>query len=190
METKDFNAENVVVETTETETEEKAKVEEQAKTYTDAEVDKIIAAKKAKWLKQMEKEKAEAAEIAKMDAQQKAEYERDKLQKELDELRAANTRAGLIATARATLSAANVNIPDSMVATLIGDDDESTIENANTFIKDYTNSVDAAVKDKIGSQVPKKGNGTPGLTKADILKIKNPELRQKAMLENRHLFNF
>ena len=55
--------------------------------YTDADVDAIISKKFAKWQEQHEAKVAEAAKLAKMNATQRAEYERDQLQRRLDELR-------------------------------------------------------------------------------------------------------
>ncbi len=54
--------------------------------YTDADIDAIIARKFARWQEQQEAKAAEAAKLAEMNATQKAEYERDQLQKRLDEL--------------------------------------------------------------------------------------------------------
>lgn len=55
--------------------------------YTDADVDAIISKKFAKWQEQHEAKVAEAAKLANMNATQRAEYERDQLQRPLDELR-------------------------------------------------------------------------------------------------------
>ena len=55
--------------------------------YTDADVDAIISKKFAKWQEQHEAKLAEAAKLAKMNATQGAEYERDQPQRRLDELR-------------------------------------------------------------------------------------------------------
>ena len=44
--------------------------------YTDADVDALIGKKFAKWQEQQEAKIAEAAKLAEMNAQQKAEYER------------------------------------------------------------------------------------------------------------------
>lgn len=55
--------------------------------YTDADVDAIISKKFAKWQEQHEAKLAEAAKLAEMNATQRAEYERDQLQRRLDELR-------------------------------------------------------------------------------------------------------
>ena len=69
---------------TQAEAEKKATGEKKAEAkYTDADVDEILNKKFAKWQEQREKAVNEAKKLAEMNAQQKAEYERDKLQKEL-----------------------------------------------------------------------------------------------------------
>lgn len=63
---------------------EESKADEAKKSeakYTDEDLDKIISAKFDKWQKQKDKEVSEAQKLAEMTAQEKAEYERDKLQK-------------------------------------------------------------------------------------------------------------
>ena len=59
---------------------------EQEKKYSDADVNAIIDKKFAKWQKEQESKIKEAEKLAEMNAQEKAEYERDELQKKLDEL--------------------------------------------------------------------------------------------------------
>ena len=71
--------------------------------YTDADVDALIGKKFAKWQEQQEAKIAEAAKLAEMNAQQKAEYERDQLQKELDDLRRKDAVSGMMAESRKQL---------------------------------------------------------------------------------------
>jgi hypothetical protein len=57
--------------------------------------------------------------------------------------------------------------------------------------KVFKEAVEATVKERLKGEPPKKGTtGTSSLTKEQIMAIADPELRQKKMLENRHLFNF
>ena len=82
------------------------------KKYTDKDVDEIINKKYAKWQEQKEKEISEAEKLANMDANQRIEYERDQLKKELDELKAQNNKSSMAGTARKMLSKEVVNIED------------------------------------------------------------------------------
>ena len=67
--------------------------EAQKKLYTDEDVDKLINRKFAEWQAKKEQEISEAKKLADMDAQQRAEYEREKLQKELDAYKMRETLA-------------------------------------------------------------------------------------------------
>ena len=55
--------------------------------YSDADLDKIISKKLAKWSRQQAAAVDEATRLANMTAQERAEHERDALQKELDKLK-------------------------------------------------------------------------------------------------------
>ena len=57
------------------------------KKYSDEDLNAILDKRFARWKADQEKEKAEAKRLAEMNAQERAEAERDKVQKELDELK-------------------------------------------------------------------------------------------------------
>lgn len=158
------------------------------KKYSDAEVDEIINKKFAKWQKEQEKKISEAEKLAGMNAQEKAEHERDTLQKELDELKRANSIAEMEKTARTMLHDDGVNVPDEVVSSLIADDADNTKAKVEAFSKAFKEAVQTAVKDALKGKAPATGKGGSTLTKADILKIANRAERQKAIAEHIDLF--
>lgn len=158
------------------------------KKYSDAEVDEIINKKFAKWQKEQERKISEAEKLAGMNAQEKAEHERDTLQKELDELKRANSIAEMEKTARTMLHDDGVNVPDEVVSSLIADDADSTKSKVEAFSKAFKEAVQTAVKDALKGKAPATGKGGSTLTKADILKIANRAERQKAIAEHIDLF--
>lgn len=158
------------------------------KKYSDAEVDEIINKKFAKWQKEQEKKISEAEKLAGMNAQEKAEHERDTLQKELDELKRANSIAEMEKTARTMLHDDGVNVPDEVVSCLIADDADNTKAKVEAFSKAFKEAVQKAVKDALKGKAPATGKGGSTLTKADILKITNRAERQKAIAEHIDLF--
>ena len=79
------------------------------KKYSDADLDKIIENKFAKWQKQQAKAVDEAKKLANMTAQERVEHERDKLKAELDALKKANAVAEMEKTARGILQTDGVN---------------------------------------------------------------------------------
>ena len=161
------------------------------KKYSDDDVDKILNKKFAEWEKKKQKEVDEAKKLADMNAKEKAEYERDKLQKELDALREKDSLSEMTKTARKMLSDEGVSVSDDVLSIIVSTDAEKTKAAVDAFAKAFNETVEAAVKEKLRGNPPKKGKGGGApMTKEQILAIKDNEARQKAMLENRELFNF
>lgn len=171
-----------------TEPKEEAKLQEEKK-YSDADLDEIIGKKFAKWKEKQEQEISEAKKLAEMDAQQKAEYERDKLEKELAELKRENTLNAMGKTARTMLSEQGVHLPDALVSILVTEEAEGTKTNVDNFAQLFKEAVDAVVNEKLKSGTPKRMAGGKTLTKAEILEVKDMEQRRKLIAENIELFN-
>lgn len=169
-----------------------ARVEKQDEPrYTDKDVDEILNKKFAQWQKKQQREVDEAKKLAEMNAQQKAEYERDKLQKELDEYKRQASLAEMNKTARKMLSDSGITIPDELLSMMVTTDAEETKNAIDGFSKVFTEAVESAVKERLKGEPPRKGSGGAAtMTKEQIMAIKDPELRQRKMLENRELFKF
>ena len=160
------------------------------KKYSDADLDKIINKKFAQWEEKKQKAVDEAQKLATMNAQQKAEYERDQLQKQLDEYKRKDSLAEMSKTARKILADDGITVPDELLALLVTTDAEKTKTAVDGFSKAFKDAVESAVKERLKGEPPKKGTGgAPSMTKEAIMAIKDPELRQQKMLENKHLFN-
>lgn len=160
------------------------------KKYSDADLDRIINKKFAAWQEKKQKEVDEAQKLATMNATQKAEYERDQLKKELDEYKRKDSLAEMSKTARKILADDGITVSDELLSVLVTTDAEKTKAAVDGFKKAFKDAVDAAVKEKLKGEPPKKGTGgAPSMTKEAIMAIKDPELRQQKMLENKHLFN-
>lgn len=161
------------------------------KKYSDADLDDIIGKKFAKWQEKHQKDVDEAKKLAEMNAQQKAEYERDKLKKELDEYKRKDSLAEMSKTARKMLADDGISVSDEVLTLLVTTDAEKTKAAVDGFKTAFKDAVEAAVKERLKGNPPTKGTGSPtGMTKEAIMAIKDPELRQQKMLENKHLFNF
>lgn len=181
--------ENTTEQTKESATEPKGGKANEKK-YSDADVDELINQKFAEWQKKKDKEVAEATKLAGMNAQEKAEHERDKLQKELDELKKTASLAEMSKTARKMLADSGINVSDDLLSLMVTTDAEETKKAIDGFTKLFKDAVESAVKERLKGETPKKGSGTAAMTKEQIMAIKDPELRQKKMLENKSLFNF
>ena len=89
------------------------------------------------------------------------------------------------------LSESGITIPDELLSMMVTTDAEQTKAAIDGFTKVFTESVESAVKEKLRGETPRKGSGSAAtMTKEQIMAIKDPELRQKKMLENKELFNF
>ena len=142
------------------------------KKYSDEDLDRIINKKFAKWQKEQQKAVDEAAKLADMNAQERAEHERDELQKKLDELTKANTMAQMNVEARKMLAFDGADVTKSNVA---------------EFSKLFKAAVLDGVKNANKKQPPKAG-GTGTLTREDIMKVTNARERQQLIRENMSLF--
>lgn len=161
------------------------------KKYSDADLDEIIGKKFAKWQKEQQKAVDEAQKLATMNATQKAEYERDQLKKELDTLKKQASLAEMTKTARKMLSDDGITITDELLSLMVNDDAEATKAAVDSFSSLFKEAVESAVKERLKGEPPKRGTGGgTSMTKEAIMAIKDPELRQQKMLENKHLFNF
>ena len=175
--------------TTTTQTEPKQDDNKQQPKYTDADVDEIVSKRLAKWEKQQAAKVEEAAKLAEMNAQQKAEYERDKVQKELDEYKRRDTVNAMVAESRRQLSEQGIAVSDDILARLVGETAEETKASVDAFSTAFTTAVEDAVKKQLAGKAPAAGVATKTMTKEEILAIKDPIVRQAAIRDNIGLFN-
>lgn len=171
-----------------TQTEPKQDNKQQPK-YTDADVDEIVSKRLAKWEKQQAAKVEEAAKLAEMNAQQKAEYERDKVQKELDEYKRRDTVNAMVAESRRQLSEQGIAVSDDILVRLVGETAEETKASVDAFSTAFTAAVEDAVKKQLAGKAPAAGVATKTMTKEEILAIKDPIVRQAAIRDNIGLFN-
>lgn len=109
------------------------------KKYSDKDLDGIINKKYAKWKADYEKDlkaaQEEAAKLAKMNAEQKQQYEIDKLKEENAALKKEQMRAELGKTAAGLLQESNVDATPDVLKFVVGDDAETTKANIDSFVK-------------------------------------------------------
>lgn len=167
------------------EVEPKAKPEPK---YTDADLDQIIGRKFAKWQAEQERKVAEAKKLAAMDAQQKADYEREQLEKKVADYERREQVREMTAEAKRQLAEGGVSVPDEVVTALVRDDAEQTKAAIDAFAEAFTSSVEAEVRRRLAGQAPKAGTAAKPVTKADVLAIPDTLERQKAIREHPELF--
>lgn len=150
------------------------------KKYTDADVDRIVNERRARW----EKEQAaaikaaedEAAKLAKMNEQQKQQYELEKQQKaneelqaEIDKLKQERVRIELGKTAASLLKENNIDATDGILSFVVGADAAETKANIDAFVKVVEEQVKKAEVARATGYTPKTVTHT-GSTMSEIEK--------------------
>lgn len=134
------------------------------KKYSDADVDKIVEKKFAKWKAQHEKDlkdaKDEAAKLAKMNADQKKDYELEKVKKERDDLKAQTQRFEMGKTAASILKEHKIDATQDILDLVVGSDADSTKANIDKFVEIIKAQIAAAEVERAKGKTPKSyGNG-------------------------------
>ena len=160
------------------------------KTFTQEELEEIVTKRIAREKKAAQDAIAEAEKLAKMNADEKQQYEFEKLKAENEALKAEKNKVSLGKEAAKMLSEASIVADDEVLEFVVRADAEQTKVAVSAFTKLVQKKVDEAVKEKLKGTPPKKPTGTPGaLTKEEIMKIKDASERVRKIQENPHLFN-
>ena len=121
----------------------------------DRRVQKALGTAKEKWTALMDDKLSEADKLAKMNKEEKAEYLRQKQEKELKDREAAITRRELMAEAKNTL--AEKKLPVGLAEVLNYGDADSCNKSMAAVEKAFQEAVQAAVEEKLkGGTPPKK----------------------------------
>jgi len=145
-----------------------------SKTYTDADVNAIIERKMAEWSKKKDKEiseaKAEAEKLAKMNAEQKRQYEYEKLQKEneakdaeIAELKKTQLRAELSRSAAQIMKEQHeIVATQDMLDFVVGENAEETNQRIEKLIGIIRDDRKAQEKARATGKPPKSTGGAGG----------------------------
>ena len=190
-------------ESTPTEPENADDKKEPVKTYNEDEVQKLIqseadkrvtealktASKKHQEELQAEIKKAmeEAKTYAQLNDDEKKQLEQQKIIEENEALKRQLAMTEMSNEARATLSEKNINVKDELLKLLIGENAETTKAAVDSFIELFEETVETRLKDGRKQSTPKR-YGQANISKEDILKIADPQVRLEKIRENKHLF--
>ena len=155
--------------------------------YTDDDVDRIINRKFAEWEKKQEKKTSEAERLGKMTAEEKAAERMKALEEKIAGYERDAARSEMMKQARTILDGENIHVSDDLLSNIIAEDAESTKSSVESFVKLFRDHVDTAVKNAVKREPPKTGS-TSGITKEQILAIKDRSERQRLINENMSLF--
>ncbi|MGT2802986.1 capsid and scaffold protein [Streptococcus phage Javan253] len=124
------------------------------KKYTDADVNKIIDKKFAKWKAEQEAKESEAKKLAKMNADDKQAYQLKKREQELAEREAEINKRELTAEAKTILS--ERGLPIEMVSVVDLTDAESVRDSIDALQKSWEEAVQKGIADKTKGGAPMK----------------------------------
>lgn len=160
---------------------------------SDRKLQRALEKKQAEWESQLaeklEAERKSAAEYAKMTEKEKEDAQLKKRLEELEKREKEINRRELLTQIESDLK--ENDLPLSFAPSLLTVEDNEQIKKTIASIKkDFTDAVDAAVKDKLKGTSPKaQVTANNGVTKESILNIKDSVERIKAIQDNPHLFN-
>ena len=129
--------------------------QEEVKTYTQDELEEIVKARVAREKKAAEKAVEEASKLAKMNEEEKREFEYQKLQEELAELKRKDAYYGLSREASKMLAEHDIQADDEVLQFVVKDDADSTKETVNAFVELVNTKVEQGVKKALSGRPPK-----------------------------------
>ncbi|WP_242596364.1 DUF4355 domain-containing protein [Enterococcus ureasiticus] len=138
------------------------------KKYSDEDVNKIIDAKFAKWKSEQQKEQDEAKKLAEMDDKEKTDYEKQKLQEEIDYLKKEKTLIEMAKTATSMLADKGVQASEGILSFVVKESAEATSERVKAFIELIDAEREAIKEDfekRLGSKLPLDGTTSTTLSR-------------------------
>lgn len=159
--------------------------EQQAKTFTQDEVNKIVSQRLERQKEQLKAKEDEAKKLSRMNAEQKANYELEKANKRAEEAAAKLARYEMRDSAKQMLADGGFNNADnSLLDLVVTDTAESTQENVNVLL----NAIEAIREDErnklLAGKTPKVGGKEiKPVSAQELLKMSTAE-RVKFQREN------
>ena len=144
------------------ETKNEDNVDDEVQSKIEATVNAQLAKLQTRWEQEFKRReelaKKEAERLSKLSEDERAKAELENTRKELEKQKADFEREKLKYEAAKVLS--QRNLPVEFVDYLIGEDNESTLENIKTFEKKFNKAVEDAVTAKIKGKAPQSGGKT------------------------------
>lgn len=162
--------------------------EKHERTFTRAEIGKMLSAERSKWEAEQEAKENEAKKLAKMNAGEKQKYQLDQREQELADREKAIARKELTAEAKTMLS--ERGLPVELVAVIDLSDAESVTESVASIQKTWEDAVQKGVSERMKGSAPIKTapQQSTGLSRAQFFQMSHSE---KAALKqsNPELYN-
>lgn len=163
--------------------------EKHERTFTRAEIGKMLSAERSKWEAEQEAKENEAKKLAKMNADEKQKYQLDQREQELANREKAIARKELTAEAKAMLS--ERDLPVELVNVVDLTSAETVSQSVTVLQKSWEQAVQKGVQEKLKGKAPINHAPTVndeltveeframGYKSRNELFLKNPELYKK-----------
>ena len=167
-----------------------AKQEKTERTFTQAEIGKMLAAERAKW----EDEQAEIIEQAKSEGERLAKMTKDERAKEEEarRIQAIEERERVLAEKEMRVATQTLlseeGLPVEFLDFVISETAEVTKEKIGLLRSVFDKAVESRVDERLAQKAPRKGTGPVSLTKAEIMAVEDDEQRQALIAANIGLF--
>ncbi|MGQ8926245.1 DUF4355 domain-containing protein [Streptococcus oralis] len=162
--------------------------EKHERTFTRAEIGKMLSAERSKWEAEQEAKENEAKKLAKMNADEKKDYQLKQLEQELADREKAIVRKELTAEAKTMLS--ERGLPVELVAVVDLSNAEAVTESVASIQKTWEDAVQKGVSERMKGSAPIKTapQQSSGLSRAQFFQMSHSE---KAALKqsNPELYN-
>jgi phage scaffold protein len=162
--------------------------EKHERTFTRAEIGKMLSAERSKWEAEQEAKENEAKKLAKMNADEKKDYQLKQLEQELANREQAIARKELTAEAKTMIS--ERGLPVELVAVVDLSNAEAVAESVASIQKTWEDAVQKGVSDRMKGSAPIKTapQQSTGLSRAQFFQMSHSE---KAALKqsNPELYN-
>jgi len=147
------------------------------KTYTESELQKIVQDRVAREKKATEKAVEEAARLAKMNEDEKKQYEFEQLQAKLADFERKEARNQMAKEATKMLAEKGVTINDTLLDLVVKDDAESTKQSVDEFINLLNEQIEIGVQKALSGTAPKQTTSNVGsqMTKEQFRALSYPE---------------
>lgn len=126
--------------------------EKHERTFTRAEIGKMLSAERSKWEAEQEAKENEAKKLAKMNADEKQKYQLDQREQELADREKAIARKELTAEAKTMLS--ERGLPVELVSVVDLSNAEAVTESVASIQKTWENAVQKGVSDRMKGSAP------------------------------------
>ncbi|WP_122645705.1 DUF4355 domain-containing protein [Enterococcus mediterraneensis] len=152
----------------------------------DEDVNSIIKSKHARWQKELEQEKNEAARLAKLSESERQQALIEKEKEDFEKEKAEFRKEQLFVEKGKQLTAQGM--PAEFAHRIAGETAEEILDDVKNFRAEWDKAVEAKVNERLASKTKTHVNTGGTLTKAEIMKIKDSAERQRLIAQNRDLF--